>query len=75
MIRVQRGQIFLWTRAIGLPIVRRPTLAADRALSELAELAYEVVPLAATGIFKREGRFGWKEPSSSLIWSVPIGFE
>lgn len=53
-------------------------LAADRALSKLAKLAYEVVALeriAATGIFEREGRLGWKEPSSSLIWSVSMGFE
>ena len=53
-------------------------LAADRALSELAQLAYEVVPLeriAATAIFEREGRFGWKEPSSSLIWSGSMSFQ
>jgi hypothetical protein len=40
--------------------------------------AYPVAPferIAATGIFERAGRFGWKDPSSSLIWSASMGLE
>src|ERR1700730_1352171 len=40
--------------------------------------AYPVAPferIAATGIFERAGRFGWKDPSRSLLWSAAMRLE